>query len=58
MGVLLLGLISLISLFANHPPALVLPFTDPALQGVAHIIVSVVIWSLTSWLAALRAGRM
>ena len=57
VGVLLLGLISLISLFANHPPALVPPFTDPALQGVAHIIVSVVIWSLTSWLAAALRAR-
>ena len=57
VGVLLLGLIALISLFANHPPALVAPFTDPALQGVAHIIVSVVIWSLTSWLAAALRAR-
>lgn len=58
VGVLLLGLVALVSLFSNHPPALVAPFTDPALQGVAHIIVSVVIWSLTSWLAsALRARQ-
>lgn len=57
VGILLLGLIALISLFSNHPPALVPPFTDPALQGVAHIIVSVVVWSLTSWLAAALRAR-
>lgn len=57
IGTLLLGLIALISLFANHPPALVPPFTEPAIQGIAHIIVSVVIWSLTSWLASALRGR-
>lgn len=57
VGFLLMGLIALVSLYSHHPPALVAPFTDPALQGAAHMIVTVVIWSLTSWLAAALRTR-
>ncbi|MDG1136868.1 MAG: hypothetical protein P8N28_01300, partial [Phycisphaerales bacterium] len=52
VGMLLLSVIAVISAFPVLPAALGTPAVAPAIQGLAHVIVSVVIWVLTSWLAS------
>jgi len=52
VGLLLLALIVVISWFPILPLALGTPAVGPAIQGMAHVIVSLVIWVLTTWLAA------
>ena len=58
VGTLLLVLIAIISWFPHHPPALGVPVIDPIMQGLAHSIVTALIWTLTTWLvASLREGQ-
>jgi len=58
VGTLLLLLIGIISWLPHHPSALGTPVTDPSVQGMAHIIVTLLIWGLTTWLtASLRQGQ-
>ncbi len=52
VGLLLLALVVVISGFPVLPLALGQPAVGPVIQGMAHVIVSLVIWVLTTWLAA------